>query len=107
MFLYFGLDGFESAIAGHTGDKQLPIALLGDGQVPRCEFDGQFLAGAVGRTGTATGPIIQFLELNPEEAGYPSDRIIVLPGGSMKGASWIIGNLFHVFSLFPNALKIS
>jgi hypothetical protein len=54
----------------------------------------------MGRTGPATSPIVKFLELNPEEAGYPSNGIIILPGGSMKGASRVIGNFSHRFVPF-------
>jgi hypothetical protein len=45
----------------------------------------------VSGTGATAGPVLQFMELDLEEVRYPLDRLLILPGRSVKGASRIVG----------------
>jgi hypothetical protein len=100
MFLEFFLGPFESTVTGHAWDKKFPIALLCNGKISGSEVDRQFLIRTVGRTGTATGPVFQLMELDIEEIRYASNRIVIFPCSPMEGASWIIRNFFHLLSPF-------
>jgi hypothetical protein len=100
MFLELFLGPFESAVTGHAWDKKFPIALLCNSKISGSEVDRQFLIRAVGRTGTAAGPVFQFMELDIEEVRYASNRIVIFPSSPMEGASGIIGNFFHLLSPF-------
>jgi hypothetical protein len=107
VFLDLLFHCLESAVAGHARDQQLTIGLFGDGKISGGQLDGQLFIRAMSRARTATGPILQLMKSNIEELRYASDRIIVLSGRSMKGASRVIRNLFHRASSFSNPLKIS
>jgi hypothetical protein len=67
VFLDLFFHRFESAVAGHARNQQLSIALLCDGKISSGQLDGQLFLRAVGRACTATGPVLQLLELDIEE----------------------------------------
>jgi hypothetical protein len=104
MFLGLFLSPFESAVTGDAWDKKLPVALLCDGKISGGKVDRQLLVRAVGRTGTAAGPIFQFMELDIEEVRYAPNRIVIFPGSPMEGASRIVRNFFHLLSPFSKEL---
>jgi hypothetical protein len=57
VFLDLFFRNLKTAVTGHAGNEQLPLALLCNGKVAGGEVDGQLFIRAVGRTGAATGPI--------------------------------------------------
>jgi hypothetical protein len=107
VFLDLLFHCLEPAVAGHARNQQRTIALFGDGKISSSQFDGELLIGAMCRARTATGPIVQLMELDIEKFRDAPDRIIILPRGSMKGASRIIRNFFHLLAPLSKVLKIS
>jgi hypothetical protein len=73
MFLGLFFSPFKTAVTGHTWDQQVPITFFCDGKIPSSQVNGQFFIRTMGRTRSATSPIIQLVKLDIKEVRYTSN----------------------------------
>jgi hypothetical protein len=66
MFLHLFLSHLKTAVTSHAGDEQLAGILLCDSKIPGGKIDGQRLVRTVRRASSATGPILQLMEMETE-----------------------------------------